>query len=82
MSDHNPQPTSGRGGGNGAGMAFIVGGLLVAVAIIAWFVFGRGMATPETRDIDVDVNLPKMEAPKLPPVEPPSVPSPSPAPAN
>lgn len=80
MTDQNTQSNGGRSGG-GAGLAFIVGGLLVAVAIIAWFVFGRGM-TPETKDVDVDVNLPSVEAPKLPSVEPPSVPSPSPAPAN
>lgn len=79
MSDQNSQPS--RQGGSGAGIAFIVGGLLVAVAVIAWFVFGRGMA-PETKDVNVDVNLPSVEAPKLPPVEPPSVPSPSPAPSN
>ena len=30
------------GGGGNAGLAFIVGGLLVVVAIVAWFVFGRG----------------------------------------
>ena len=82
MTDQNTQPSSGRSGGSGGGLAFVVGGLLVAVAVIAWFVFGRGMTSPEPKQVDVDVNLPKMEAPKLPPVEAPSVPSPSPSPSN
>ena len=53
-----------KGGGN-AGMAFIVGGLVVVVAVIAWFVFSGG-AVPgaETKSIDVDVSLP--EAPAAP----------------
>lgn len=52
------------GGGNTA-LAFIVGGAVVVLIIIAWFVFsGRG--APETKDIDVDVNLPEVSAPSLP----------------
>lgn len=72
-----------RKSGGGAGMAFIIGGLLVAVLVIGYFVFVRGGAVEApSRDVDIDVNLPKMEAPKLPPVEPPTAPTPSPAPAN
>ena len=52
------------GGGN-AGMAFIIGGLVVVVAIIAWFLFARGGA-PETKQVDVDVNLPEVSAPAVP----------------
>ena len=52
------------GGGN-AGLAFIVGGLVVVVAVIAFFLFARG-GTPASKDIDVDVNLPKVEAPSVP----------------
>jgi hypothetical protein len=58
-------------------MAVLAGGLLVAIAVIAWFVFGRVITSSGPKQVDVDVNLPKMEAPKLPPVEPPSVPGPS-----
>ena len=83
----NVQPER-RGGGGGA-MAFIVGGLLVVVAVIAFFVWnGGGMAAPDAADtnVDVDVNLPSLpEAPKmpgLPNVEPPTLPSPGPAPSN
>lgn len=52
------------GGGN-AGLAFIVGGLVVVLAIVAYFVFMRG-AAPATKDIDVDVNLPEVSAPAAP----------------
>lgn len=52
------------GGGN-AGMAFIIGGLVVVVAIIAWFIFARGGA-PETKNVDVNVDLPEVSAPAVP----------------
>lgn len=58
-----------RKSGSGAGMAFLIGGLLVAVLVIGYFVFVRGGAVEApSRDVDIDVNLPKMEAPKLPPI--------------
>lgn len=52
------------GGGN-AGLAFIVGGLVVVVAIVAWFLFARGGA-PDTKQVDVDVSLPEVSAPAAP----------------
>lgn len=55
----------GSRGGSNAGLAFIVGGLLVVVAVLAWFVLGRGGA-PDGRDVDVDVNLPEVSAPANP----------------
>ncbi|WP_374599018.1 hypothetical protein [Brevundimonas sp.] len=54
------------GGGGNAGLAFIVGGLLVVVAVIAWFVFGRGGGMGEAKDVNVDVNLPEVSAPATP----------------
>ncbi|WP_278069227.1 hypothetical protein [Brevundimonas sanguinis] len=51
-------------GGN-AGLAFIVGGLVVVVAILAWFLLGRG-AAPETKNVDVDVKLPEVSATAVP----------------
>ena len=57
--------TNGSGGGN-AGLAFIVGGLLVVVAIVVWFVFGRGGGMGETKDVNVDVDLPAVSAPATP----------------
>jgi len=55
---------SSSGGGN-AGLAFIVGGLVVVVAVLAWFLFGRGGA-PETKNVDVEVKLPEVSAPAVP----------------
>lgn len=55
---------SNSGGGN-AGLAFIVGAVVVVLAIVAYFVFARGGAT-ENKDISVDVNLPEVSAPALP----------------
>jgi hypothetical protein len=53
------------GGGN-AGLAFIVGGVVVVLAIIAYFVFAGGGMTPETKEVNVDVNLPEVAAPSVP----------------
>ncbi len=54
----------GRGGGN-AGLAFIVGGLVVVVIIIGWFLFaGGGPVEAPAGEVDVDVSLP--EAPAAP----------------
>lgn len=49
------------GGGN-AGLAFIIGAVVVVLAIVAWFVFSGGVE-PQTKQIDVDVNLPKVATP-------------------
>ncbi|WP_298747670.1 hypothetical protein [uncultured Brevundimonas sp.] len=57
------------GGGSGnTGLAFIVGAVVVVLAVIAWFVFVRGGA-PETRQIDVDVDVPEVSAPAVPGTE-------------
>ena len=63
MTDSN----NSSGGGN-AGLAFIVGGIVVVLAIVAWFVFARGGMAPESKDINVDVNLPEVSAPAVPTV--------------
>ncbi|WP_029416183.1 hypothetical protein [Brevundimonas bacteroides] len=52
------------GGGN-TGLAFIVGGVVVVLAIIAYFVFARGGMTPETKEVNVDVDLPEVAAPAV-----------------
>lgn len=54
------------GGGGGAGMAFIVGAVVVVLAIVAYFVFVRGAGAPETKEVNVDVNLPEVSAPQVP----------------
>ena len=73
------------GGGN-AGLAFIVGGVVVVLAIVAWFVFAGGGLSPEAKDVNVDVNLPDLpdartlpETPRLPQVELPTVPGSAPS---
>jgi L-serine deaminase len=53
---------SSTGGGN-AGLAFILGALVVVVAVIAFFVFSGGMTH---KKIDVTVSAPQIEAPKVP----------------
>ena len=55
---------SSSGGGN-AGLAFIVGGIVVVLAIVAYFMFARGGMT-DSKDVNVDVNLPSVDAPAVP----------------
>ena len=65
MTDSNNNNSSGGNGGGNSGLAFIVGGIVVVLAIVAYFVFARGGA-PESKNIDVDVNLPEVSAPAAP----------------
>ena len=65
MTDSNTNNSSGGNGGGNSGLAFIVGGIVVVLAIVAYFVFARGGA-PESKNIDVDVNLPEVSAPAAP----------------
>jgi len=60
--------TNNTGGGGNTGLAFIVGAIVVVLAVVAWFVFARGGA-PETKQIDVDVDVPEMSAPAVPGTE-------------
>lgn len=53
-------------GGSNAGLAFIVGAVVVVLAIVAWFVFARGGVGGETKQVDIDVNLPEVSAPAVP----------------
>jgi hypothetical protein len=53
------------GGGGNTGLAFIVGAIVVVLAVVAWFVFARGGA-PETKQIDVNVDVPEISAPAVP----------------
>lgn len=53
-------------GGSNTGLAFIVGGVVVVLAIIAYFVFAGGGMTPETKEVNVDVDLPEVAAPAVP----------------
>ena len=60
--------TNNTGGGGNTGLAFIVGAVVVVLAVVAWFVFARGGA-PETKQIDVDVDVPEISAPAVPGTE-------------
>lgn len=75
-------------------LALIVGGLIVAVAVIGWFLYSGGRpAVPETPEVNLDINVPTPklpDAPRLPerpvlpdvprPAEPPTVSAPAPEP--
>ena len=55
-----------NGGGSGnTGLAFIVGAGVGVLALVAWFVFARGGA-PDTKKVDVNVDLPEVSAPAVP----------------
>jgi predicted metalloprotease len=51
-------------GGGGTGMAFIIGALVVVVAVIAYFVFTGGVT--QKKKVDINVSAPQVEAPKVP----------------
>jgi zinc transporter ZupT len=56
---------SGSSGGAAPWLAFLVGGLLVVVAVIGYFVW-TGQSAP-SKSLDVTVTAPQLpEAPKLP----------------
>jgi hypothetical protein len=55
--------TSNSGGGNG--LAFIVGGLVVIVAIIAFVVYSGGFTQKKSVDVNISAEAPKIpDAPK------------------
>jgi hypothetical protein len=54
-------------GGSNSGIAFIVGGLVVIVAILAFVVYSGGFSHKKTVDINVSAQVPKLpDAPKAP----------------
>lgn len=57
--------------GSGPWLAFLVGGLIVAVAVIGYFVYAGRQAAPDlARDVDINLTMPTPppmpEGPKLP----------------
>lgn len=74
-----------RRGGNGR-LAFVIGGLAIAVVIIGFILWSNGPPSVDrVTDAHIDVDAPSAprlpDTPTLPPVEPPTVPSPAPPPA-
>ncbi|MBX9575781.1 MAG: hypothetical protein K2X07_09090 [Caulobacteraceae bacterium] len=59
------EQSNSSGGGN-TGLAFIVGAVVVVLAIVAYFVFARGGMGGETKEVNVDVSLPEVSAPAVP----------------
>jgi ABC-type transporter Mla subunit MlaD len=59
------EQSNSSGGGN-TGLAFIVGAVVVVLAIVAYFVFARGGMGGETKEVNVDVDLPQVSAPAVP----------------
>jgi hypothetical protein len=48
--------------GSGGGLYFIVGALVVVVAMVAFFVFGGHISGPnQAKSVDVKIELPKVE---------------------
>jgi len=68
---------SNTGGGN-AGMAFIVGALVVVVAVLAFLMFSGGFTQKKKVDVDISASAPQLPAaPKVPDApKPPSAPQP------
>ncbi|MFT4255076.1 MAG: hypothetical protein QM608_21650 [Caulobacter sp.] len=56
-----------KSGGGNAGLAFIVGALVVVVAVLAFMMFSGGLTQKKTVDIDISASAPKLpDAPKVP----------------
>lgn len=67
---HTTVVTSGDGGGGGGTLLAVV--LLVAALVVLFLLFGRGLLSSEGTDINVNVDVPEVDLPK---VEPPAKPA-------
>ena len=52
------------GGGATPWLAFLVGGLVVVVAVVVYFLYSGGMG--QTKTVDVNVSAPEISAPAAP----------------
>lgn len=65
------------GGGATPWIAFLVGGLVVIVAVIVYFIYSGNAPQPATpRSVDVNLNVPKPSVPDAPSL--PKAPAPEP----
>jgi hypothetical protein len=79
MSDLNPRTAGPRDPGGGRTMAFVIGGLIVVIAVIAFLVYGgteRTATTTTTPGSDTTTTAPTTPSPSPTPA-----PAPAPAPA-
>lgn len=87
-----PQARASSGHGGGVVLAWLVGGLILIVAVIGWFFYaGVRPAAPEPPGVNLDISIPEPRLPSVPdrpaprdlprPVEPPNVAA-SPAPST
>ena len=51
------------GGGSTPVLAFIVGGLVVVVAVIAFFMYSGGLPGGEAKSVDVNIKAPDISMP-------------------
>ncbi|MDG2529678.1 hypothetical protein [Caulobacter endophyticus] len=62
-----------KSGGGNSGLAFIVGALVVVVAVLGFLMFSGGFTQKKSVDVDITATAPKLpDAPKMP--EAPKVP--------
>lgn len=56
-----------KSGGGNSGLAFIVGALVVVVAVLGFMMFSGGFTQKKSVDINISATAPKLpDAPKIP----------------
>jgi hypothetical protein len=63
------------GGGGNAWLAFIVGALVVVVAVLGYMAYTGYGPFARNHNVDVKIEAPKIEAPKLPAAPTPEMPT-------